>query len=90
MTEIKIQNGCWQNKARQKMCSWKGTKNLITVPKLLQCRILKARKSDVNGLEAKAEVKTTAKYIQFDAWARPKGVMLNRSRVNGSKCKTAY
>ena len=56
----------------------------------MQCRILKVRKYDVNGLEAKAEVKTTAKYIQFDAWARPKGVMLNRSRVNGSKCKNAY
>ena len=68
MTEIKIQNGCWQNKARQKMCTWKGTKNLITVSKLLQCRILKAGKSDVNGLEAKAEAKTTAKYIQFDAY----------------------
>ena len=56
----------------------------------MQCRILKARKSDVNGLEPMTEVKTTAKYIQFDAWARPKGVMLNRSRVNGSKCKNAY
>ena len=56
----------------------------------MQCRIPKARKSDVNGLETKAEVKTTAKYIQFDAWVRPKGVMLNRSRVNGSKCKNAY
>ena len=33
---------------------------------LLQCRILKASKTDVNG----AKVKTTAKYIQFDAWAR--------------------
>ena len=56
----------------------------------MQCRIRKARKSDVNGLEAKAEVETTAKYIQFDAWARPKGVMLSRSSVNGSKCKNAY
>ena len=55
----------------------------------MQYRIVKTRKSDVNGLEAKAEVKTTAKYIQFDAWARPKGVMLNRSRVNGSKFKNA-
>ena len=44
----------------------------------------------MNGLEVKAEVKTTAKYVQFDAWARPKGAMLKRSRVNGSKCKTAY
>ena len=56
----------------------------------MQCRILKARKSDVNGLEPMTEVKTTAKYIQFDAWARPKGVMLNRSRVNDSKCKNTY
>ena len=56
----------------------------------MQCRILKVRKYDVNGLEVKAEVKTTAKYVQFDAWARPKGAMLKRSRVNGSKCKTAY
>ena len=37
---------------------------------MLQCRILKARKRDVNDLEGKAEVKTTAKYIQFDVWAR--------------------
>ena len=51
----------------------------------MQCRILKARNSDVNGLEAKAEVKTTSKYLQFDAWARPKCVKLNRSKVNGSK-----
>ena len=56
----------------------------------MQCRILNARKSDVNGLEPKAEVKTTVKYVQFDAWARPKGVMLNRSRANSSKCKNAY
>ena len=33
---------------------------------LLQCRILKASKTDVNG----AKVQTTAKYIQFDPWAR--------------------
>ena len=42
----------------------------------MQCRIMKVRKYDVNGLKAKAEVKTTVKYIQFDAWVRPKGVML--------------
>ena len=30
---------------------------------VLQCRILKANKTDVNG----AKVQTTAKYIQFDA-----------------------
>ena len=34
VTEIKIQNGCWQKKARQKIFTWKGTKNLIIVPKL--------------------------------------------------------
>ena len=45
------------------MCTWKGTKNPITVPKLLQCRILKATKSDVNGLEAKAKVQTTVKGV---------------------------
>ena len=56
----------------------------------MQCRILKARKSDVNGLEVKAEVKTTAKCIQFDAWTKSKGVMLNRSSLNNSKCKNAY
>ena len=33
---------------------------------LLQCRILKASKTDVNGVK----VKTPAKYIQFDAWTR--------------------
>ena len=36
------------------------TKNLV------QCRILKAIKTDVNG----AKVRTTVKYVQFDAWAR--------------------
>ena len=33
---------------------------------LLQCRILKASKTDVNG----AKIQTTGKYIQFDAWTR--------------------
>ena len=33
---------------------------------VLQCRILKASKTDVNG----AKEETTAKYIQLDAWAR--------------------
>ena len=57
-------------KARQKICTWKGTKNLINTPKLLQCRILKASKIDANGQVAKAKVQTTAEYIKFDAWAR--------------------
>ena len=50
---------------------------------VLQCRILKARKSDVNSLEAKAEVKTTAKYIQFDAWARGDTKMGNEKTSQG-------
>ena len=33
---------------------------------LLQCRILKASKTDVNG----AKIQITGKYIQFDAWTR--------------------
>ena len=33
---------------------------------VLQCRILKASKTDVNG----AKVQTTAKYVQLDPWAR--------------------
>ena len=37
---------------------------------VLQCRILKASKTDVNGQEIKAKVQTTAKYIQSDALAR--------------------
>ena len=54
------------------------------MPKLLQCRILKASKIDVNGQVAKAKVQTTTKYIKFDAWAReqvPKGVMQKQTSV---------
>ena len=40
------------------------------VKTVLHCKILKACKTDMNGQEAKAKVQTTAKYIQFDAWAR--------------------
>ena len=53
--------------------TWKGTKNLIIVPKLY-CNAeywrLEKLMWMVNGYEAKAKVQTTAKYIQFDAWAR--------------------
>ena len=31
---------------------------------------MKASKINVNGLEAKTKVQTTAKYIQFDMWDR--------------------
>ena len=40
------------------------------MPKLLQCRILKASKTDANGQETKAKVQTTEKYIKFDSWVR--------------------
>ena len=33
---------------------------------VLQCRILKASKIDVNG----AKVQTAVRYVQFDTWAR--------------------
>ena len=53
------------------------------MPKLLQCRILKASKIDANGQVAKAKVQATAKYIKFDAWARTgtKGVMQKQANV---------
>ena len=56
MTEIKIQNGYRQKRPNKKYVH----------ENLLQCRILKASKTDVNG----AKVQTTANDIQFDAWAR--------------------
>ena len=40
---------------------------------VLQCRIMKTSKTDVNG----ARVETTAKYISFDAWARTGTNMCN-------------
>ena len=45
---------------------------------VLQCRILKASKSDVNG----AKVQTTAKYMQFDAWARTGTNRLMQKQTN--------
>ena len=48
---------------------------------VLQCRILKASKTDVNG----AKVQTTAKYIQFDAWART-----GTNRCNAKTGKFVY
>ena len=40
------------------------------MPKLLQCRILKASKTDANGQVAKAKAQTTAKSVKVAAWAR--------------------
>ena len=48
---------------------------------VLQCRILKAGKTDVNG----AKVQTTVKYGQFDAWART-----GTKRCNGKTGKFVY
>ena len=48
---------------------------------VLQCRILKASKTDVNG----AKVQTTAKYVQFDAWART-----GTNRCNAKTGKFVY
>ena len=48
---------------------------------VLQCRILKASKTDVND----AKVQTTAKYIQFDAWAR-----VSTKRCNAKTGKFVY
>ena len=45
--------------------------------------MLQARKSDVNGKEAKAKVQTTAKYILFDAWARTGTKRCNTKRGQG-------
>ena len=39
----------------------KGTKDQITAKTVLQCRVLKASKGNVNGEETKAKVQTTAK-----------------------------
>ena len=64
MSETKIQNGCWQKRLNKKYVQKNCAKTV------LQCRILKASKTDVNGQEIKAKVQTTAKYIQSDALAR--------------------
>ena len=48
---------------------------------VLQCRIRKAHKTDVNG----AKVQTTAKYVQFDAWART-----GTNRCNAKTGKFVY
>ena len=48
------------------MCMKRNQKCNHCAKNVLQCRILKASKTDVNG----AKVQTTAKYIPFDAWTR--------------------
>ena len=48
---------------------------------VLQCRIVKASKTDLNG----EKVQTTAKYAQFDAWART-----GTNRCNAKTGKFVY
>ena len=48
---------------------------------VLQCRILKAGKTDGNG----AKVQKTSKYVQCDAWART-----GTNRCNAKTDKFAY
>ena len=48
---------------------------------VLQCRVLKASKTDVNG----EKVQTIAEYVQFDAWART-----GTNRCNAKTAKFVY
>ena len=64
-----------------KMCKIKGTKNLITAKTILQCKILKACKGNVNGPEAIAKVQTTTKYNMMHRLEQvPKGVVQNQAK----------
>ena len=63
------------------MCMKRNQKCNHCAKNVLQCRILKASKTDVNG----AKVQTTAKYIQFDAWART-----GTNRCNAKTGKFVY
>ena len=63
------------------MCMKRNQKCNHCAKNVLQCRILKASKTDVNG----AKVQTTAKYIQFDAWART-----GTNRRYAKTCKFVY
>ena len=79
MTEIKIQNGYRRKRPDKKMYTKRNQKSNHCAKNVLQCRILKASKTDVNG----AKVQKTANYVQFDAWAR---TGTNRSNAKTGKC----
>ena len=84
MTEIKIQNGYRRKRLKgqtKNMYIKRNQKCNHCAKNVLQCRILKASKTDVNG----AKVQTTAKYIQFDAWART-----GTNRCNAKTGKFVY
>ena len=62
-------NSKWHQtkKTEQKICTWKGARNLIIVPKIYcNAEYWRLAKTDVNG----AKVQTTENNIQFDAWTR--------------------
>ena len=80
MTEIKIQNG-YRRKRPDKKYVHEKELEIHCAKNVLQCRILKASKTDMNG----AKVQTTAKYIQFDAWART-----GTNRCNAKTDKFVY
>ena len=65
----------------KKMCTKKNQKSNHCAKNVLQCRIQKASKIDVNG----AKVQTTSKYIQFDAWAR-----IGANKCNAKTGKFVY
>ena len=60
--ETKIQNDCWERPDAK--CAIE--KELKTTKTVLKCRILKARKGNVNGQESKANIRTITKDIQND------------------------
>ena len=80
MTEIKIQNGYRRKRPDKKMYTKRNQKSNHCAKNVLQCRILKDNKTDVNG----AKVQTTVKYVQFDAYGLeqvPKGVMQKQANL---------
>ena len=75
MTEIKIQNG------EKNMYTKRNQRCNHSAKNILQCRIVKVSKTDVNG----EKVQTTANYLQFDAWART-----GTNRCNAKTDKFVY
>ena len=73
LTNIHVIQNYWNKnskwlltKARYKMYKWNGTKNLITAKTVLQCRIEKTRKGNVNGYKAKANVQINTYKVHCD------------------------
>ena len=66
MTEIKIQNGYRRKRPYKKYVHKRNQESNHCAKNVLQYRILKTSKTDVNG----AKVQTAVRYVQFDIWAR--------------------